>query len=275
MNKYNIASEYLKNCSYCHGAGASFQCTNCCRAKYCDRQCQKDHWHEHKSACREFAQERLRNNQTPQATTLNEEAKRAEEFIESVYQDDIEAVKTYIDNNGNVNYRSVRNDDQKKMIFRGDTGLMVSSTHNKVKIASFLLSHGADVNAKAKKDNCTALHTSNTPEMTLLLLENGAEVNATEVMKFYNADTPTDKHVPLFSSFSYESLLAIKRYCPGIPRAYLISNLNKCNGWLDQMKELEAVAVHTNYKNLTKGFIIYFFKFTCIQYLLIIIYPQS
>ena len=182
MNKYNIASEYLKNCSYCHDADASFQCSNCERAKYCDRKCQKDHWPLHKSECREFAQERLRNNQTPQATTLNEEAKRAEKFIESVYQDDIEEVKTYIDNNGNVNYRSVRNDDQKKMIFRGDTGLMVSSTHNKVKIASFLLMHGADVNAKAKakKDNCTALHTSNTREMTLLLLENGAEVNGTD-----------------------------------------------------------------------------------------------
>ena len=102
-----------------------------------------------------------------------------------------------------------------------------------------------------------------------------SEVIATEVMKFYNEDTPTDKHVPLFSSFSYESLLAIKRYSPSIPRAYLISNLNKCNGWLEQMKELEAVAVHTNYKNLTKGFIKYFFKFTCMQYLLINALPTE
>lgn len=83
-----------------------------------------------------------------------------------------------------------------------------------------------------------------------------SEVIGREVLKFYNEKTPLDKHTPLFSSFSYESLLAIKRVCPDIPRAYLISNLDKCD-WRDQLKRLEAVAVHTNYKHLTKGFIIY------------------
>ena len=89
-----------------------------------------------------------------------------------------------------------------------------------------------------------------------------SEVIGNEVAKLYNGDTPSDKHTPLFSSFSYEALLAIKKVCPEIPRAYLVSNLNGCN-WLDQLKELEAVAVHTNYKHLTKGSHYNICKFTC------------
>lgn len=60
---------------------------------------------------------------------------------------------------------------------------------------------------------------------------------------------------PLFSSFSYDALRAAKHEAPHIPRAYLISDISKNLRWKDEMKHLEAVAVHTNYKNLNNRLI--------------------
>jgi glycerophosphoryl diester phosphodiesterase len=51
---------------------------------------------------------------------------------------------------------------------------------------------------------------------------------------------PDAELMPLFSSFSFESLLAAKRAAPHVPRAYLIESVEETPEWKQQMLELEA-----------------------------------
>jgi glycerophosphoryl diester phosphodiesterase len=55
--------------------------------------------------------------------------------------------------------------------------------------------------------------------------------------------------LPLFSSFSYDALVAAKSVAPAIPRGYLLDQVPP--DWLDRMRALDAVAVHTNHKKLS------------------------
>jgi glycerophosphoryl diester phosphodiesterase len=55
--------------------------------------------------------------------------------------------------------------------------------------------------------------------------------------------------LPLFSSFSFEALAGARAAAPGIPRAYLVDTIP--TDWLDRLRALDAVALHTNQKNLT------------------------
>lgn len=55
--------------------------------------------------------------------------------------------------------------------------------------------------------------------------------------------------LPLFSSFSFEALAAAKAAAPGIPRGLLVTSIPP--DWRDRLRALEAVALHTNHKNLT------------------------
>lgn len=66
---------------------------------------------------------------------------------------------------------------------------------------------------------------------------------------FPNSHSPSS--LPLFSSFSYEALLSAKQHAPHIPRGYLIESLRHTPQWKEQMVALEAIAVHTDYNNLT------------------------
>jgi hypothetical protein len=38
-------------CSWCNGNEAKFKCARCKKVRYCDRECQKNHWNEHKVNC--------------------------------------------------------------------------------------------------------------------------------------------------------------------------------------------------------------------------------
>lgn len=58
-----------------------------------------------------------------------------------------------------------------------------------------------------------------------------------------------DRSLPLFSSFSFDALMAAKRTAPGIPRGFLVDTIPA--DWLARLQALEAVALHTNHKNLT------------------------
>merc|ERR1712096_377432 len=52
-----------RSCSYCHKSGRDVQLTYCkgCRiAFYCNPQCQRSHWKEHKKACRQAQKENPR-----------------------------------------------------------------------------------------------------------------------------------------------------------------------------------------------------------------------
>jgi glycerophosphoryl diester phosphodiesterase len=56
--------------------------------------------------------------------------------------------------------------------------------------------------------------------------------------------------VPLFSSFSLEALVAAQAAAPEIPRALLADRIPP--EWRGQLLELDAVALHTNHKHLSK-----------------------
>lgn len=55
--------------------------------------------------------------------------------------------------------------------------------------------------------------------------------------------------LPLFSSFSFEALLAARDAAPEIPRGYLVDVIPP--DWQVRLTELQAVALHINHQNLT------------------------
>lgn len=59
------------------------------------------------------------------------------------------------------------------------------------------------------------------------------------------------RNLPLFSSFSFEALMAAKEAAPEIPRGYLVDRVPA--DWHARLTELGAVALHTNYRNLSPG----------------------
>lgn len=56
--------------------------------------------------------------------------------------------------------------------------------------------------------------------------------------------------MPLFSSFSIDALLAAKEVAPEIPRGFLIGTIPA--DWEATLKNIDAIALHTNHKNLTR-----------------------
>lgn len=59
-----------------------------------------------------------------------------------------------------------------------------------------------------------------------------------------------DTSLPLFSSFSFAALEAAKAAAPGIPRGFLVDAVP--SDWRLRLRELDAIALHTNHKNLTE-----------------------
>jgi glycerophosphoryl diester phosphodiesterase len=55
--------------------------------------------------------------------------------------------------------------------------------------------------------------------------------------------------LPLLSSFSAEALAAAKEAVPGVPRALLVEVVP--GDWAERLRALDAVALHTNHRNLT------------------------
>lgn len=58
-----------------------------------------------------------------------------------------------------------------------------------------------------------------------------------------------DASLPLLSSFSFEALVAAKAAAPRVPRGLLVDVI--APDWCDRLRALDAVALHTNHKNLT------------------------
>jgi len=59
-----------------------------------------------------------------------------------------------------------------------------------------------------------------------------------------------DDTLPLFSSFSFDALMAAKEAAPEIPRGYLVDTIPP--DWHEQLLKLGAITLHTNQKNLTR-----------------------
>ncbi|TFW06911.1 glycerophosphodiester phosphodiesterase [Oxalobacteraceae bacterium OM1] len=75
------------------------------------------------------------------------------------------------------------------------------------------------------------------------------EVVARFTQQLFAGETDVRK-LPLFSSFSYAALRAAQGAAPGIPRGYLLKSLPA--DWAKQLRALEATALHTDHKNLTR-----------------------
>lgn len=58
-----------------------------------------------------------------------------------------------------------------------------------------------------------------------------------------------DVSMPLFSSFSFDALAAARMAVPGVPRGFLVDVMPP--DWLDRLRALDAIALHTNHKYLT------------------------
>lgn len=57
------------------------------------------------------------------------------------------------------------------------------------------------------------------------------------------------RSLPLFSSFSFDALLEARSAAPHVPRGFLSDRI--LPDWLDRLRALDAVALHTNHKHLT------------------------
>lgn len=66
---------------------------------------------------------------------------------------------------------------------------------------------------------------------------------------FYQQLNSPNVPLPLFSSFKFDALLAAKLAAPTIPRALLYKRIP--HSWQRAVREIDAVALHTNHKNLT------------------------
>lgn len=66
---------------------------------------------------------------------------------------------------------------------------------------------------------------------------------------FYQKLNQPVKQLPLFSSFDFDALAAARSAAPDIPRALLYKRIP--NSWQTKLRESDAVAIHTNHKNLT------------------------
>jgi len=104
------------------------------------------------------------------------------------------------------------------------------------------------------RDNAIWMNIEIKPASELQAVRTG-EVAGTMVANFFASAVAAhvvgqnDRSLPLFSSFSFAALIAAKRTAPGIPRGYLVDTIP--HDWLLRLQELEAVALHTNHKNLT------------------------
>lgn len=70
-----------------------------------------------------------------------------------------------------------------------------------------------------------------------------------ELTHAWLATAPSAVLPPLLSSFSFEALMAAKAAAPEVARGYLVDVIPP--DWLERLRALDAVALHTNQKNLT------------------------
>lgn len=65
-----------------------------------------------------------------------------------------------------------------------------------------------------------------------------------------SSSTPNFSEIPLFSSFSYDSLMSAKLTTPEIPRSYLTESIP--TNWQTILTELKASNIHCDHNNLTR-----------------------
>ena len=100
-------------------------------------------------------------------------------------------------------------------------------------VFSFCRVNGIWMNIEIKPSAGTAIETG--------------QIVATMVQNWIAYDDPMP---PLLSSFSFEAMEAAMRAAEAIPRGWLVDRIP--SGWQQQLKRLNAVALHANQKHLTR-----------------------
>lgn len=72
---------------------------------------------------------------------------------------------------------------------------------------------------------------------------------AAEIAAYAGRAGADNAALPVLSSFSFDALLAAQSAAPAVPRGYLVDVIPA--DWLQRLRALEAIALHTNHKNLT------------------------
>jgi glycerophosphoryl diester phosphodiesterase len=114
-----------------------------------------------------------------------------------------------------------------------------------VEFAQFCRAHGVWMNIEIKPAPGHELETGAT------VARIAAAMFADEIAAGAEAGAGADKpaRAPLLSSFSHEALASAREVAPGVPRAFLMSEL--APDWERRAREVEAVAIHTNHRHLT------------------------
>ena len=122
-------------CSRCHKGGEKLMlCAKCKNARYCDRECQRIDWENHKSECIMCGVSR--------DATKNP-------LMLAIAGDDLRLVQKLVQEDG-IHVDTTSNTTNK-------TALMAAAVEGKVSIVQYLLQQGADKN-KADNWGATALH---------------------------------------------------------------------------------------------------------------------
>lgn len=73
----------------------------------------------------------------------------------------------------------------------------------------------------------------------------------TEIAMLNVEDDITNWQYPLFSSFSYDALIAAMEIAPEIPRGFLTETVPK--NWREQLRKIKAISLHTNHQTLSQN----------------------
>jgi ankyrin repeat protein len=114
---------------------------------------------------------------------------------------DIAAINQYIEAGGDINYRAR---------YSCCAPLYVAAINNQLEVAQLLIQHNAKINVCCAQDNCALLAACHraSPEMVRLLLENGANIQSTDLFGGVILNAATGGNIEimqlLFSEFGVE-----------------------------------------------------------------------
>ena len=127
----------LSHCCWsCSASPATYTCTKCMEARYCDRKCQTEHWRSHKPKCK-----------TPEERT--QQKKLNQDLITASHDDNLQLVLGLIAQGAEVKYHWAEQG--------GCTALHAAAHQGLVRVADALIAAGSEVEAVGS-NGLTACH---------------------------------------------------------------------------------------------------------------------
>ena len=161
-------------CVFCQAENAVNKCAACNIARYCSKECQKQHWKMHKTICKRLS--------GPLQESYNEKAKRdlkngtgsvGDRLYNACKINRLADVESLLVTEGAATFINVVMDDT------GGTGFYLAAQSGSIGIAKLLISHGALVN-QGSHEGYSPLHIAcqnGHTAMASLLIKNGAKIN--------------------------------------------------------------------------------------------------